>query len=200
LRSPSAVPIIGIDGLVKRFGDVTAVDRLSFSVNHGEIFGLVGPDGAGKTATMRMLAGVMRPDSGAIVIDGIDAVADPEQAKPHVSYMPQRFGLYEDLTVDENIRFYADLFEVPAAVHRERAADLAAIVAELQAAGVEPAAHCRGAQRTGHPHRNRCRRMAGGAGLARVGAVVRRRSYNPSRRICTQRSRTRVAQIHPPTS
>ena len=69
---------------------------------------------------MRMLAGVMRPDAGAIVIDGIDAVADPEAAKPHLSYMPQRFGLYEELTVDENIRFYADLFEVPPAL-RERA-------------------------------------------------------------------------------
>jgi ABC-2 type transport system ATP-binding protein len=114
-------PIIRIDGLVKRFADVTAVDRLSFSVNRAEIFGLVGPDGAGKTATMRMLAGVMRPDGGAIIIDGIDAVADPETAKQHVSYMPQRFGLYEDLTVDENIRFYADLFEVPARLRRERA-------------------------------------------------------------------------------
>jgi ABC-2 type transport system ATP-binding protein len=118
--------IIRIDGLVKRFADVTAVDRLSMSVNRGEIFGLVGPDGAGKTATMRMLAGVMRPDSGAIIIDGIDAVADPEGVKPHVSYMPQRFALYEDLTVDENIRFYADLFEVAPAVRRERAARLLA--------------------------------------------------------------------------
>jgi ABC-2 type transport system ATP-binding protein len=121
-----AAPIIRIEDLVKRFADVTAVDRLSFSVNHGEIFGLVGPDGAGKTATMRMLAGVMRPDGGAIMIDGIDAVAAPEAVKPHVSYMPQRFGLYEDLTVDENIRFYADLFEVPAALRRERASRLLA--------------------------------------------------------------------------
>jgi ABC-2 type transport system ATP-binding protein len=119
-------PIIRIDGLIKRFADVTAVDRLSLSVNRGEIFGLVGPDGAGKTATMRMLAGVMRPDSGAIVIDGVDAVADPEGVKPHVSYMPQRFALYEDLTVDENIRFYADLFEVAPATRRERAARLLA--------------------------------------------------------------------------
>jgi ABC-2 type transport system ATP-binding protein len=124
MSDPAA--IIVIDGLIKRFAQVTAVDRLSFSVNHGEIFGLVGPDGAGKTATMRMLAGVMRPDAGAIVIDGIDAVADPEQVKPHVSYMPQRFGLYEDLTVDENIKFYADLFEVPADVRRERAGRLLA--------------------------------------------------------------------------
>jgi ABC-2 type transport system ATP-binding protein len=119
-------PIIRIDGLIKRFAELTAVDRLGFAVNRGEIFGLVGPDGAGKTATMRMLAGVMRPDGGAIVIDGIDAVADPESAKEHVSYMPQRFGLYEDLTVDENIRFYADLFEVPPAVRRERASRLLA--------------------------------------------------------------------------
>ncbi|WP_213771828.1 ABC transporter ATP-binding protein [Bradyrhizobium sp. dw_78] len=119
-------PIIQVDGLVKRFAAFTAVDRLSFSVNRGEIFGLVGPDGAGKTATMRMLAGVMRPDGGAIVIDGVDAVADPEGIKPHVSYMPQRFGLYEDLTVDENIRFYADLFEVPPALRRERASRLLA--------------------------------------------------------------------------
>ena len=84
-----------------------------FTVNRGEIFGLVGPDGAGKTTTMRMLAGVMQPDGGGIVIDGIDVVADPESGKQHLSYMPQRFGLYEDLTVEENIRFYADLFEVP---------------------------------------------------------------------------------------
>jgi len=119
-------PIIQIDGLVKRFAEFTAVDRLSFSVNRGEIFGLVGPDGAGKTATMRMLAGVMRPDGGAIMIDGVDAVADPEEAKQHVSYMPQRFGLYEDLTVDENIRFYADLFEVPPAARDERARRLLA--------------------------------------------------------------------------
>ena len=119
-------PVITIDGLVKRFAQVTAVDHLSLSVERGEIFGLVGPDGAGKTATMRMLAGVMRPDAGAIIIEGIDAVADPEGVKPHVSYMPQRFGLYEDLTVDENIRFYADLFEVPPVARRERAARLLA--------------------------------------------------------------------------
>ena len=119
-------PIIQVDGLIKRFAKLAAVDRLSFSVKRGEIFGLVGPDGAGKTATMRMLAGVMRPDGGAIVIDGVDAVADPEEAKQHVSYMPQRFGLYEDLTVDENICFYADLFEVPPAIRRERASRLLA--------------------------------------------------------------------------
>ncbi len=116
-----ARPIVEANGLIKRFDAVAAVDGLSFAVDRGEIFGLVGPDGAGKTATMRMLAGVMRPDSGTIVIDGVDVVADPEQGKQHISYMPQRFGLYEDLTVDENIRFYADLFEVPATARDQRA-------------------------------------------------------------------------------
>ena len=103
-------PIIAADGLGKQFGPVAAVNGLSFIVNRGEIFGLVGPDGAGKTTTMRMLAGVMQPDAGSIVIDGVDVMTSPEEVKQHISYMPQRFGLYEDLTVDENIRFYADLF------------------------------------------------------------------------------------------
>ncbi len=119
-------PIVAASGLTKRFAEVAAVDGLSFTVNRGEIFGLVGPDGAGKTTTMRMLAGVMQPDGGNIVVDGVDVVADPEGGKPHVSYMPQRFGLYEELTVDENIRFYADLFEVPNELREDRAGRLLA--------------------------------------------------------------------------
>jgi len=114
-------PIVAANGLTKRFANVAAVDGLTFTVNRGEIFGLVGPDGAGKTTTMRMLAGVMEPDGGSILVDGVDVVADPEGGKPHLSYMPQRFGLYEELTVDENIRFYADLFEVPNDLREERA-------------------------------------------------------------------------------
>lgn len=109
--STSADLKIKAEGLVKRYAGIAAAEDISFSIEQGEIFGLVGPDGAGKTTVMRMLAGVMRPDSGAILIDGVDVIADPERAKRHLSYMPQRFGLYEDLTVDENIRFYADLFE-----------------------------------------------------------------------------------------
>jgi ABC-2 type transport system ATP-binding protein len=116
-----AASIIEVEGLIKRFPGVTAVDGVSFTVARGEIFGLVGPDGCGKTATLRMLAGVMPPDEGHARVDGIDVAADPEKVKPHISYMPQRFGLYEDLTVDENIRFYADLFEIPAALREERA-------------------------------------------------------------------------------
>lgn len=118
--------IVAADALTKRFADIAAVDGLSFTVDRGEIFGLVGPDGAGKTTTMRMLAGVLPPDTGSIVIDGVDVVADPEDGKQHISYMPQRFGLYEDLTVDENIRFYADLFEVAAGVREDRARRLLA--------------------------------------------------------------------------
>src|SRR5690242_388287 len=101
-------PVVRVEALTKRFAGTSAVDALDFSVAKGEIFGIVGADGAGKTTTMRMLAGVMQPDSGSIWIEGIDVVAQPERAKERVSYMPQRFGLYDDLTVDENIRFYAD--------------------------------------------------------------------------------------------
>src|ERR1035438_6866580 len=106
------VPAIVADGLTKSFPGVCAVDGLSFDVRAGEIFGLVGPDGAGKTTTLRMLAGIMPPDAGKATVAGFDVIRDPEGAKHALSYMPQRFGLYEDLTVDENIRFYADLFGV----------------------------------------------------------------------------------------
>ena len=122
----SAPTLIEVSALVKRFGSIVAVRDLSFSVRAGEIFGLVGPDGAGKTTTTRMLAGVMRPDAGIIMIDGVDVLAEPERTKRHVSYMPQRFGLYEDLTIDENIRFYADLFEVERSVWKARASAMLA--------------------------------------------------------------------------
>jgi ABC-2 type transport system ATP-binding protein len=110
----SAAPqsALAANQLTKSFPGIRAVNHVSFDVSAGEIFGLVGPDGAGKTTTLRMLAGVMPPDEGAATVAGFDVVRDPEGAKHHLSYMPQRFGLYEDLTVEENIRFYADLFGV----------------------------------------------------------------------------------------
>ncbi|HUC61248.1 MAG TPA: ABC transporter ATP-binding protein [Alphaproteobacteria bacterium] len=117
---------IEVADLAKGFPGTQAVDRVAFSIARGEIFGLVGPDGAGKTTVMRMLAGVMQPDSGRIEIDGVDVVKEPERAKRHLSYMPQRFGLYEDLTVDENIRFYADVFEIPRKLREARTAPLLA--------------------------------------------------------------------------
>jgi drug efflux transport system ATP-binding protein len=119
-------PAIVVSALEKRFGEVRAVDGLSFEVHGGEIFGLVGPDGAGKTTTMRMLAGVLTPDGGSASVAGCDVGRDPEGAKHQLSYMPQRFGLYEDLTIDENIRFYADLFGVQKAQRERRAGQLLA--------------------------------------------------------------------------
>ena len=98
-------PVIELRGLTKSFPGVRAVEGLSFDVSGGEIFGLVGPDGAGKTTTLRMLAGVLTPDAGTAVVAGFDVARDPESVKRSISYMPQRFGLYEDLTADENIRF-----------------------------------------------------------------------------------------------
>jgi len=120
----ATAPAIEVRALRKSFGAVCAVRDLSFEVHGGEIFGLVGPDGAGKTTTLRMLAGVLSPESGSISVAGCDAVRDPESAKHHLSYMPQRFGLYEDLTVDENIRFYADLFGVESRERQQQAARL----------------------------------------------------------------------------
>jgi ABC-2 type transport system ATP-binding protein len=122
----SSTAAIIVSALSKRFGEVRAVDQLSFDVQTGEIFGLVGPDGAGKTTTLRMLAGVLAADSGSAVVAGCDVVRDPEGAKHQLSYMSQRFGLYEDLTVDENIRFYADLFGVGRKKLRPRATELLA--------------------------------------------------------------------------
>lgn len=123
-------PAIIVSSLSKHFGEVRAVDGLSFEVYAGEIFGLVGPDGAGKTTTLRMLSGVMATDSGSVTIAGCDVVRDPEGAKSLLSYMSQRFGLYEDLTVDENLRFYADLFGVRRKQRIQRSQEL------LSAAGL----------------------------------------------------------------
>jgi ABC-2 type transport system ATP-binding protein len=108
----NSTPAIVLSALGKQFGELRAVDGLTFEVFPGEIFGLVGPDGSGKTTTLRMLAGILTPDSGTASVAGCDVGRDPEKAKRQLSYMSQRFGLYEDLTVDENIRFYADLFGV----------------------------------------------------------------------------------------
>jgi ABC-2 type transport system ATP-binding protein len=106
--------------LTRRFGDLVALDRLTVSVEEGEIFGLVGPDGAGKTTTMRLLTGILEPSSGEAWVDGLDVVANAEAIKDRIGYMAQRFGLYPDLTVLENIDFYAELYEVPKAGRSER--------------------------------------------------------------------------------
>ncbi|KPJ89279.1 MAG: hypothetical protein AMS18_12590 [Gemmatimonas sp. SG8_17] len=107
-------PSVSLNALTRDFGPVRAVAGLTFDVAPGELFGIVGPDGAGKTTTLRMLAGVLRPTSGDATVVGASVARQPEAVKPHIAYMSQRFGLYADLTVRENIDFYADLYQVPA--------------------------------------------------------------------------------------
>src|ERR1700727_3028910 len=106
-------PIISTRNLTKRWAELTAVDRVSLEVSSGEIFGLVGPDGAGKTTTLRMLCGLIEPTEGEATMAGRDVQREPEAVRDRIGYMAQRFGLYSDLTVDENMAFYADLFGVP---------------------------------------------------------------------------------------
>ncbi|PTX91452.1 ABC transporter ATP-binding protein [Opitutus sp. ER46] len=114
------MPAIHTRALSHSFGPTKAVDALDLEVAEGEIFGLVGPDGAGKTTTMRMLTGILPPTSGTATVAGYDVVRQAEPLKAHVGYMSQRFGLYPDLTVLENIRFYADIYGVTARERAER--------------------------------------------------------------------------------
>lgn len=104
---------IKMENLTKQFGDLTAVDNLTISVAEGELFGLVGSDGAGKTTTMRMLTAIMDPTSGDAWIMGRHVQREPQAVKDKIGYMSQRFGLYPDLSVQENIHFYADIFGLP---------------------------------------------------------------------------------------
>lgn len=113
-------------GLTRNFGDNIVVNNISISVKEGEVFGLVGPDGAGKTTVMRLLAGLMAPTYGDAWVYGCNTIKDSEQLKDYISYMPQRFGLYLDLTVQENIDFYADLYNVSRKKRKEKIAELLA--------------------------------------------------------------------------
>ena len=112
-------PIIETHGLTRRFGALTAVDHLDLSVAPGEAFGLVGPDGAGKTTTLRMLCGLMDPTEGSARVAGHDVVRESQAVKDQIGYMAQRFGLYGDLTVEENMIFYGDLFNITGQVREE---------------------------------------------------------------------------------
>ncbi len=104
--------IIRANNLTRRFGALTAVDRVNFEIKEGEIFCLVGPDGAGKTTTLRMLCSLMDPTEGSAEVAGHDVVKEPDSVRDHIGYMAQKFGLYPDLTVDENMFFYADLYGI----------------------------------------------------------------------------------------
>ncbi|RNC67226.1 MAG: ABC transporter ATP-binding protein [Desulfuromonadales bacterium] len=106
--------------LSKRFGDFIAVNRITLDVRRGEIFGFLGPNGAGKSTTIRMLCGILQPTAGSGTVAGFDIVREPEEIKKNIGYMSQKFSLYEDLTVEENIDFYAGIYKIPAGKRRER--------------------------------------------------------------------------------
>ncbi len=116
--SGAAVPAVIVRDLTKRFGDFVAVQDVSFEVSRGEIFGFLGPNGAGKSTTIRMLAGLLAPSSGSASVAGIDVGRDPDAVKRRIGYMSQRFSLYGDLRVEDNLRLYAALYGLDA----ERAA------------------------------------------------------------------------------
>lgn len=124
VAAQEAEPALRLEGLTKRFGGRVAVDHVSLTVARGEAFALVGPDGAGKTTTMRLLVGLMDPDEGRVEVLGFDAVTQGDQVRGHIGYMPQRFGLYDDLTVSENVAFYADLYLVDRATRALRVPEL----------------------------------------------------------------------------
>jgi ABC-2 type transport system ATP-binding protein len=122
----SAYAVEAID-LTKRFGDFIAVDGLSFQVERGEIFAFLGPNGCGKSTTIRMLCGIITPTSGTGRVAGYDILTQPDRVKEHIGYMSQRFSLYEELTVLENLEFYAGVYQVDGAGRRSRLEELIAM-------------------------------------------------------------------------
>jgi len=109
-----------VSNLIKKFDSFTAVDSISFQVKRGEVFGFLGPNGAGKTTTIRMLCGLLNPTSGSGKVGGFDIYTQAEKIKENIGYMSQRFSLYQDLTVEENIDFYSGIYKVPQNKKRER--------------------------------------------------------------------------------
>ena len=112
-------PVV-VEGLSRHFGKLLAVSDVSFRVHRGEIFGLLGPNGAGKSTTLRMLCGILDPSAGRATVVGFDVASQPERVKQNIGYMTQRFSLYEDLTVEENLRFYAGIYGLGRAERRVR--------------------------------------------------------------------------------
>lgn len=123
-----------VDRLVKRFGDFVAVDRVSFTIRRGEVFGLLGPNGAGKSTTIRILCGLLLPTEGRAWVDGVDVTAEPERVRESLGYVSQKFSLYDDLTVRENLEFFGGIYGVPAGELPHR------IQQALRLVGLEPEA------------------------------------------------------------
>jgi ABC-2 type transport system ATP-binding protein len=134
---------IEVHELTRRFGTFTAVDRLSFDVQPGEIFGFLGANGAGKSTTIRMLCGLLRPTSGTALVGGVDVSKDPEGVKRRIGYMSQRFSLYERLTIDQNIQFFGGIYGLGGRTFQERRAFV------LEMAGLEGREHSRTSELAG---------------------------------------------------
>ncbi|EAT59498.1 ABC transporter ATP-binding protein [Chlorobium ferrooxidans] len=117
-------PVIQTDKLTRRFGDFVAVDALTFAVGRGEIFGFLGANGAGKTTAIRMLTGLLTPSTGSASVAGFDLYTESEKVKRNIGYMSQRFSLYDDLTVKENIRFFAGIYGLSDTAIKEKSAKL----------------------------------------------------------------------------
>ena len=113
-------PSVVVEELVKRFGQFTAVDRISFAAHRGEILGFLGPNGAGKSTLIRMLCGLLQPTSGRALVAGFDVAREPESVRQHIGYMSQKFSLYNDLQVVENLRFFGGLYGVPSGALADR--------------------------------------------------------------------------------
>src|SRR3989338_9004108 len=102
---------VSVESLEKKFGDFTAVNKIDFAVKQGEIFGFLGPNGAGKSTTIRMLCGIILPTSGSGQVGGYDIIKEQHNIKEHIGYMSQKFSLYNDLTIEENINFYSGIYK-----------------------------------------------------------------------------------------
>jgi len=120
--------VVETSGLTKQFGNLVAVDHVNLSVKAGEVFGFLGPNGAGKTTTVRILCGLMTPTSGSAVVVGHDVLKEPEKVKQRIGYMPQSYGLYDDLTVEENLEFFGSVFRVPSDERRKGADEILQLV------------------------------------------------------------------------
>ena len=123
---------VKVKDLLKKFGDFTAVNKINFEVSGGEIFGFLGPNGAGKSTTIRMLCGIITPTGGSGSVGGFDITKEQEKIKEHIGYMSQKFSLYDDLTVEENIDFYSGIYKVPLKEKNDRKEDIIKL-AELEA-------------------------------------------------------------------
>jgi ABC-2 type transport system ATP-binding protein len=120
MKSSQADIAVNVEGLTRVFGDFTAVDHISLEVKRGEIFGFLGPNGAGKSTTIRMLTGLLMPSAGSGTVGGFDVLTQSETIKRNIGYMSQKFSLYDDLTVEQNVNFFSGIYNVPQAKKGER--------------------------------------------------------------------------------